>query len=45
MQISEALDRIGKRLFVDGWIFGFDAVAEGAVGNGGEFEIYRGLLL
>ena len=36
MQIGEPLDRIGERLLVDLGVLRPDAVADGAVGGGGE---------
>ncbi len=38
VQVGEALDRIGEGLLVDLGIFGSDAVAEGAVGDGGKMR-------
>ena len=40
MQVGQALDGIGKGLFIDLGVFCPDAVTEGAVGNGGKFETY-----
>ena len=40
MQVGEPLNRIGKRLLVDLGVLGADAVADGAVGGGGECEIH-----
>ena len=42
MQIGEALDCIGEGLLVDLRVFATDAVADGAVVDSGEFEIYYG---
>ena len=38
MHIREPLNRIGKGLFVDLGVLGADAVADGAIGGGGECE-------
>ena len=36
MQVGEPLNRIGQGLLVDLGVLGADAVADGAVGGGGE---------
>ena len=36
MQVGQPLNRIGQSLVVDLGVFGPDAVADGAVGDGGE---------
>ena len=38
MQVGEALDGIGQGLLVDLRVVSFDAIAEGAIGDGGELE-------
>ena len=38
MQVGEPLDGIGEGLLVDLGVFGSDAVADGAVVDGGKFE-------
>ena len=40
MQVGQSLDRIGQRLLVDLGVVRPDAVAQRAVGGGGEFEIH-----
>ena len=40
VQVGEALDRVGEGLLVDLGVFGPDAVAEGAIGDGGKFEVH-----
>ena len=40
MQVSKALDSVGERCFVDLWVLCADAIADGAVPQGRELEIY-----
>ena len=40
MQVGEPLNGIGEGLLVDLGVFRADAVADGAVVDGGEFEIH-----
>jgi hypothetical protein len=40
MQVGEPLDDIGESLLVDLRVFGADAVADGAVVDGGEVETH-----
>ena len=40
MQVGEPLNGIGQGLFVDLGVLRPDAVADGAVGGGGEFEVH-----
>ena len=38
VQVGQALDRIGEGLLIDLGVFRPDAVADGAVGDGGKFQ-------
>ncbi len=39
MQICQALNGVSQGLLINSWIFGPEAVTDGAVGNGGKFKI------
>ena len=45
MQVGEALYRVGEGLIIDLGVFGSDAVAQGAVGDGGKCELNHDLPL
>ena len=39
MELGESLNGIGKGLLVDLWVLGAEAIADGSVGDTGEFEV------
>ena len=45
MQVGQSLNRIGEGLLVDLRVVSPDAVADGAVGDGGKFETHGKVLV